>query len=46
MASGAGDLDGAFGGLLAADVFEIDDELLGFAKERVAVGFDGNDAIA
>ena len=28
VASGAGDFDGAFGGLLAADVFEVDEELL------------------
>ena len=46
VASGAGDLDGALGGLLAANVFEIDEELLGFAQQRVAVGFDGDDAVA
>ncbi len=46
VASGAGDLDSALGGLLAADVFKIDEELLGFAQKRVAVGLDGNDAVA
>jgi hypothetical protein len=46
VASGAGDLDGAFGGLLAANVFEVDEELLGFAEERIAVGLDGDDAVA
>jgi hypothetical protein len=46
VASGTGDLEGALGGLLAADVFEVDEELLGFAQEGVAVGFDGKNAVA
>src|ERR1035441_5722884 len=46
VASGAGDLDGALGGLLSADVFEVDVELLRFSKERVAVRFDRENAIA
>jgi hypothetical protein len=33
VASGAADLDGALGGLLTADVFEVDEELLGFAEK-------------
>ena len=46
VASGAGDFDGALGGLLSADVFEVDEELLRFAQQGIAVGFDGNDAVA
>jgi hypothetical protein len=46
MASCAGDLDGALGGLLSANVFEVDEELLGLTQKRVAVGFDRKDAIA
>ena len=46
VASGAGDLDGTLGGLLSAHVFEVDEELLRLAQQRVAVGLDGNDAVA
>ena len=33
VASGASDLDGALGGLLSANVFEVDKELLRLAQE-------------
>jgi hypothetical protein len=33
VASGCGDFEGAFGGLLAADIFEVDREVLQLAKE-------------
>src|SRR5579863_4912297 len=46
MASGAGDFDGALGGLLSADVFEVDEELLRFAEQGFVIGFDGDDAVA
>ena len=46
VASGAGDFDGALGGLLAADVFEIDQEFLGFVQQGVAIGFQRDDAVA
>ena len=36
----------AFGGLLSTHVFEVDVELLRFAQERVAIGFDRENAIA
>ena len=46
VASGAGDFDGALGGLLAADVFEVDEEFLRFFQQRVAIGFQRDDAVA
>jgi hypothetical protein len=46
VATGAGDFDGALGGLLAADVFEVDQEILRFAQESVAVCLQRDDAIA
>jgi len=33
VAPGAGDLDGALGSLLSANVFEVDEKLLGLAEE-------------
>ena len=46
MAPGAGDFDGALGGLLAANVFEVDEEFLRFFQQRVAIGFQRDDAVA
>jgi hypothetical protein len=34
---GASDFDGALCRLLSADVFEVDEELLGLAQKRIAV---------
>src|ERR1700722_2808293 len=46
VASGAGDFDGALGGLLSANVFEVDEELLRFTEQRFVVGFHRLDAVA
>jgi hypothetical protein len=46
VAAGAGDFDGALGGVLSADVFEVDEELLRLAQHGIAVGFDGSNAVA
>jgi hypothetical protein len=41
VASGAGDLKGAFGGLLSANVFEVDGVVLSVTEEDVAIYFQG-----
>ena len=46
VASSAGDFDGTLGGLLATDILEIDEELLGFTQKGVAIGLDRDDAVA
>jgi hypothetical protein len=45
VASGARDLDGALGGLLTSNIFEIDLELLRLAQQRLAIRFDRSDSI-
>src|SRR5262249_48175457 len=46
VASGTGDFHGTLSGLLAANVFEVDGIVLAVFKHRVAVHFDGSDAVA
>jgi len=46
VAAGAGDLESTLGGLLAADVLEVDDIVLGFAQQGVAIYSQGLNAVA
>jgi hypothetical protein len=46
VASGTGNFDGTLGGLLAANVFEVNEEFLIFAQEGVAVSLERSDAVA
>ena len=46
MAAGAGHFEGALGGLLAADIFEVDRIVLGFGQQCIAVHLQGQDAIS
>jgi hypothetical protein len=46
VASGAGHFQGAFCGLLSADFFEVDAEVLGFAEQSVAIDLQGMYAVA
>ena len=46
MATGAGNFERALGGVLAANVFEIDGIVLRLAEKRVTVNFQRQDAVA
>src|SRR5580700_2463776 len=46
VASGAGDFYCPLGGLLAANVFEVNEEFLRFFQQGVAIGFQRDDAVA
>jgi hypothetical protein len=45
MSSGAGDLDRPLRRLLAAYIFEVHEELLLLAQQRISIRFDRSDAI-
>ncbi len=46
VASGTGNFDGPLRGLLAADVLEVDEELLRFAQQGITIGFHGKNSVA
>ena len=46
MATGAGNFEGALGGVLSANVFEIDGIVLRLAEKRVTVDLKRQDAVA
>jgi hypothetical protein len=46
MATGAGNFEGALGGVLSANVFEIDGIVLRLAEKRVTVNLERQDAVA
>ena len=45
VAAGAGDFEGALGGLLSAHVFEVDGEMLGFVQQASLIDRNGRDAV-
>ena len=45
VAAGAGNFEGALGGLLAAHVLEVNRIVLGFTQQRVAMYFQGQNPV-